>query len=146
MVNDFSIIQQIKSIKERKDELTRVEADISTPTFGDKSLIPIIYQVFKEVLSEQDFQPMPDSPHQRKKFVFVILFLYSPKTLAGYPVPHGLRDSIAKAIELKDVTFISNNIETIVFLYHNDKYFKSDIEYLYTGIINRLKIKGLINE
>ena len=118
---------------------------MSAPTLTDKSLIPVIYEMFREILSEQDFAPMPESPHQRKKFVFVILFLYSPKTLAGYPSPKGLRDAIAKAIGLHDVTFISNNIETVAFLSQNDKYFKKDIEYLYTEIINRLKFKGLIN-
>ena len=145
MENDFSIIQQIKSVKERKEELSRIEQNLSSTILTDKSLIPEIYQLFKQILFEQDFSPMPESPHQRKKFVFVILFLYSPKTLAGYHSPRGLRDAIAKAIGLHDVTFISNNIETVAFLSQNDKYFKEDIEYLYTEIINRLKIKGLIN-
>ena len=82
MMNDFSIIEQIKSVKKRKEELSRIEQNMSTPTLTDKSLIPVIYEMFREILSEQDFAPMPESPHQRKKFVFVILFLYSPKTLA----------------------------------------------------------------
>lgn len=145
MVNDFSIIEQIKLVKEKKEKLSRIEQNLSSPILTDKSLIPEIYELFKRVLSEQDFSPMPESPHQRKKFVFVILFLYSPKTLAGYHSPRGLRDAIAKAIGLRDVTFISNNIETVAFLSRNDKYFKEDIEYLYTEIITRLKIKGLIN-
>ncbi|MCS2244557.1 hypothetical protein AAAY27_17515 [Bacteroides thetaiotaomicron] len=145
MVNDFSIIEQIKLVKEKKEKLSRIEQNLSSPILTDKSLIPEIYELFKRVLSEQDFSPMPESPHQRKKFVFVILFLYSPKTLAGYHSPRGLRDAIAKAIGLRDVTFISNNIETVAFLSQNDKYFKEDIEYLYTEIITRLKIKGLIN-
>lgn len=145
MVNDFSIIEQIKLVKEKKEKLSRIEQNLSSPILTDKSLIPEIYELFKRVLSEQDFSPMPESPHQRKKFVFVILFLYSPKTLAGYHSPRRLRDAIAKAIGLRDVTFISNNIETVAFLSQNDKYFKEDIEYLYTEIITRLKIKGLIN-
>ena len=145
MVNDFSIIEQIKLVKEKKEKLSRIEQNLSSPILTDKSLIPEIYELFKRVLSEQGFSPMPESPHQRKKFVFVILFLYSPKTLAGYHSPRGLRDAIAKAIGLRDVTFISNNIETVAFLSQNDKYFKEDIEYLYTEIITRLKIKGLIN-
>lgn len=145
MVNDFSIIEQIKLVKEKKEKLSRIEQNLSSPILTDKSLIPEIYELFKRVLSEQDFSPMPESPHQRKKFVFVILFLYSPKTLAGYHSPRGLRDAIAKAIGLRYVTFISNNIETVAFLSQNDKYFKEDIEYLYTEIITRLKIKGLIN-
>ncbi|CUQ22977.1 hypothetical protein [Bacteroides thetaiotaomicron] len=145
MVNDFSIIEQIKLVKEKKEKLSRIEQNLSSPILTDKSLIPEVYELFKRVLSEQDFSPMPESPHQRKKFVFVILFLYSPKTLAGYHSPRGLRDAIAKAIGLRDVTFISNNIETVAFLSQNDKYFKEDIEYLYTEIITRLKIKGLIN-
>lgn len=145
MVNDFSIIEQIKLVKEKKEKLSRIEQNLSSPILTDKSLIPEIYELFKRVLSEQDFSPMPEGPHQRKKFVFVILFLYSPKTLAGYHSPRGLRDAIAKAIGLRDVTFISNNIETVAFLSQNDKYFKEDIEYLYTEIITRLKIKGLIN-
>ena len=60
MVNDFSIIEQIKLVKEKKEKLSRIEQNLSSPILTDKSLIPEIYELFKRVLSEQDFSPMPE--------------------------------------------------------------------------------------
>ena len=40
---------------------------------------------------------------------------------------------------------ISDNCADVVFLYQNYGDFSGDIEYLYTEIVNRLRIKGLIN-
>ena len=81
---------------------------------------------------------------KRKKFIFIILFLYAPSVLAGGRMPRGLRDKIAESVNISDKTFISHNIETVVVLYNNYKGFRKDIEYIYSEIVSHLRDEGLI--
>ena len=145
MVKEFSAISELKSIREQKSRLSEREYELSAPILDDLELIPVIYKWFCEIHGERDCSGRNESVHLRKKFIFIILFLYSPSVLAGGRMPMGLRDAIAEAVKLSDITFISHNVETVVFMYQNYKEFRQNIEYLYTEIINRLKIKGLIN-
>lgn len=142
----FSEIAEIKSIREQKSKLSEREAELTAPILTDLNMIGTLYEWYKELLSDQVCPGRVESANQRKKFIFIVLFLFAPSVLAGGRMPNGLRDKIAEAINLKDITFISHNIETIVFLHQNDKYFRKDIEWMYIEIMKRIKIKGLINE
>lgn len=144
MVKEFSTISEIKSIREQKSRLSERERELSTPVLSDMSYIKEIYQWFCELNGERGCPGRNESAHQRKKFIFIILFLYAPSVLADGRTPIGLRDVIAEVTNMTDNTFISHNIKTVVVMFHHDKHFRHSIDYLYTEIINRLKIKGLI--
>lgn len=145
MVQEFSIISELKTIREQKSRLSEIEQELSVPLLNDLSHILIIYEWFCDIQGNRNLPGRNENVHIRKKFIFLILFIYSPSTLAGGRMPVGLRDAIAETLGLKDITFISHNVETVVFMYQNYRDFRRDIEYLYTEIINRLKLKGLIN-
>ena len=142
----FSEISELKSIRKQKSILSERESELSAPIMSDLDYIPTIYKWFCEI---QDFRDCPgnkDSVHIRKKFIFIILFLYAPSVLAGGRMPKGLRDKIAESVNISDKTFISHNIETVVVHYNNYKDFRKDIEYIYTGIVSRLKDNGIISK
>ena len=132
----FSEIAEIKSIREQKSKLSEREAELTTPILTDLNQISVLYGWFRELLSDQACPGRVEGAHQRKKFIFIVLFLFAPSGR----MPNGLRDKIAEAIDLKDITFISHNIETIVFLHQNDKYFRRDIEWMYGEIMKRIKL------
>lgn len=144
MIKEFSVVSELKAIREQKSRLSERENELSAPVLSDLELIPVIYEWFKDVLSEMAFPPQAECITQRKKFIFIILFLYAPSVLAGGRMPKGLRDKIAESVNISDKTFISHNIETVVVLYNNYKDFRKDIEYIYTGIVSRLKDNGMI--
>jgi len=121
------------------------ENALTAPVLKDKSLIHEIYRIFVEVLNERGCPPHIDSVTQRKKFIFIILYLFSPSSLAGGKMTAGLRPEIAKVLGIQSECTISDNCTDVVFLYQNYGDFSGDIEYLYTEILNRLKFKGLIN-
>ena len=78
MVREFSAISELKSIREQKSRLSERESELSAPIMSDLDYIPSIYKWFCEI---QDFRDCPgnkDSVHIRKKFIFIILFLYWP--------------------------------------------------------------------
>ena len=134
---DFNKIIRLKKIRIEKSELSEEENILTSPVLKDKSLIHEIYKIFVELLNKRGCPPNIDSVTQRKKFIFIILYLFSPSSLAGGKMTAGLREEMSRVI--------SDNCADVVFLYQNYGDFSGDIEYLYTEIVHRLKIKGLIN-
>lgn len=145
MVKEFSVVSELKAIREQKSRLSERENELSAPVLSDLELIPVIYEWFKEVLSEMAFPPQVECITQRKKFLFIVLFLFSPSVLAGGRMPNGVRKSLEEVFPNVKPCTISNNLADVVFLYQQYKDFRQDIEYIYTKIVSRLKFKGLIN-
>ena len=145
MVKEFSIVSELESIREKKRRLLERESELSTPLLKDSDLIPVVHEMFKDILSEIDPLPDVESITQRKKFLFIILFLFAPSVLAGGRMPNGVRKVLEEVFPNVRPCTISNNIADVSFLYQQYKDFRQDIEYLDTEIINRLKFKGLIN-
>lgn len=143
---NFDKIIRLKKIRIEKSELSEEENTLTTPLLTDKSLISEIYKIFVDLLNEQGCPPNIDSVTQRKKFIFIILYLYSPSSLAGGKTVCGVREEMSRVLGIHSKTTISDNCADVVFLYQNYGDFSADIEYLYTEILNRLKFKGLINE
>ena len=144
MTKEFSSIIELKSIREQKSRLSERENELSSPELKDLTLIPKIYGWFKEILAGRDCPPNPESVTQRKKFLFIVLFLFTPSTLAGGRIPKGVRAALADVLPEVSPCVISSNIADILFIYNNYKEFRSDIEEVYEGILNRLREKGAI--
>ena len=145
MVKQFSVVSELKAIREQKSRLSERENELSAPVLSDLELIPVIYEWFKEILSEMAFPPQVECITQRKKFLFIVLFLFSPSVLAGGRMRNGVRKSLEEVFPNVKPCTISNNLADVVFLYQQYKDFRQDIEYIYTEIVSRLKFKGLIN-
>ena len=81
---------------------------------------------------------------QRKKFLFIVLFLYAPSSLAGGRLPNGIRAELANVFPDVSPCVISNNIADVSFIYQQYKNFRQDIEYIYRRVIEKLKANLLI--
>ena len=143
MTKEFSSIVELRSIREQKSRLSEREQELASPILTDLSLIPEIFDWFKELLAGMDCPPNPESVTQRKKFLFIVLFLFAPSVLAGGRLPNGIRAEIAGVFPDVSPCVISNNIADVSFIYQQYKDFRQDIEYLYSQIVERLKSKGL---
>ena len=137
---DFNKIIRLKKIRIEKSELSEEENILTSPVLKDKSLIHEIYKIFVELLNKRGCPPNIDSVTQRKKFI-----LFSPSSLAGGKMTAGLREEMSRVLGIQSKSTISDNCADVVFLYQNYGDFSGDIEYLYTEIVNRLRIKELIN-
>lgn len=143
---NFLIIPAIRDLNTTMREIAEEKARLAAPVLRDFDLIPLVYQWFKEAMNELTPHLFIDSPTQRKKFIFIILYLYAPGVLAGDKMPQGLRQRIADAIDLKNVAFISQNLETIVFWCLRDKLFQQAVTSLFRIIEKKLRASGLINK
>lgn len=141
MVKEFSSIVELKSIREQKSRLSERESELAQPMLTDLSMIPRIYEWFKE-LSDEDKKGRKMAVLQRKKFMFIILFLYSPATLAGDKMKVGLRDKLCEVLGLPVKSTLSKNLVNLTFHYRMYKYFRRDIERIYTALMERMKGEG----
>lgn len=115
----FSEIAEIKSIREQKSKLSEREKELTEPILTNLDIIGTLYEWFQEIISSHDCLGRIESVIQRKKFLFIILFLYSPSTLAEGKMLTGLREELAKLFNVSPVV-ISNNCRDVVFLYNWD--------------------------
>lgn len=145
MVQEFSIISELKSLREQKSRISERESELSVPKLTDLELIPEIYKWFCELVGNCGASERRAGVRFRKQFIYIIMFLYSPSTLAGGKITTGLRDILARLLGFKSPTGVSNLCADVTFYYNNYKDYRADIEYLYTEIVNRLRFKGLIN-
>lgn len=144
MTKEFSSIVELKSIREQKSRLSEREQELASPILTDLSLIPEIYDWFKELLAGMDCPPNLESVTQRKKFLFIVLLLFAPSVLAGGRLPNGIRAEISGVFPDVSPCVISNNIADVSFIYQQYKDFRQDIEFIYNQVLEKLKIKGLI--
>lgn len=135
---DFNKIVNLKSIRVEKSNLSEKEQVLSRPLMNDRGLIKEIYTKFVEVLNERCMPPIAGSVLQRKKFIFIILYLYSPSTLAGGKMLKGLRDDICNVLGLNSVSTISDNCSDVVFLYQNYPDFSNDINDVFKAVMERI--------
>lgn len=141
---DFNKIIRLRRIRKEQTELCKEENRLTTPLLTDRGMIGDIYKIFVDVLGERDCPPQPDSVIQRKKFIFIILYLYSPSALAGRKMLGGLREDLSKVLGIQAQTTISDNCADVVFLYQNYSDFCRDVECLYAEIVNRLRDRGVL--
>lgn len=134
----FSEIAEIKSIREQKSKLSEREKELTEPTLTDLNMIETLYGWFQEIISQKGMFGLGNVT-QRKKFIFIILFLYSPSTLAGGKMKNGLRNKLAEVLGVSAQTAISDNRNNLVFSYQLYKYFRQDVDWIYGKILERLK-------
>lgn len=141
---DFDKIIRIRKIRSVKSDLSKEENALARPVLSDKKLIPEIHKVFTSLIVERGCKPATNTVIQRKKFIFIVLYLYSPSSLAGDKMAPGLRDELSNVLGVQAKSTISNNCANLVFLYLNYMDFRKDVELLCNKILSWLKSHGLI--
>ena len=145
MEKKISLLDELKRTRKLIEDLKSTEEELSKPLLQDYNLIHEIYYWFVDIISEANCSPNIDSVFQRKKFLFIVLFLFAPKTLIGSRVPNGIRAELSKLFPKISPCVISNNIADIFFYYTVYEDFQSDIDNILFRIMEKLNDRGLIN-
>lgn len=135
MNKEFSIIYEIISIRKDIASLSLRESELTRPTLSDLNLIPTIYDWFMEAAKEL---PERNKSILNKEFIFIVMFLYSPGTLAGGKMKNGLRSKIGDTLGIIGKSAISDKLDTLVFNYRMYKYFRNDLNNIYSSIMKRI--------
>lgn len=128
----YEIIDRLQDIKHKQSMLSTEENDLSTPRMEDMSKIDKIYRIFCEFESEEGVLPL-----RQKKFLFVVLYFYSPAALAGNKMRRGLREKVASVVGCTSSN-VSHDYKNIPFYYLNYKNFRYDCNELIKYISERV--------
>lgn len=140
---DFQKLIDLKKIREDIDNLKEYERSFAAPIIDDMSKVRDAYDVFIEILSDRDCPPNVESVTQRKKFIFIAMYLFAPGVLIGDSIPKGFRRILSETLNVPG-PLVSNNCDDIVFLYQNYKGFSGDVKSIYAELVKRLYAKGII--
>lgn len=83
MNEEFNKIAELQSVYKEKCVLKNKEAELSEPLLTDLQYIPMIFAWFCQLSGVSSSANGKLNRDQKKEFLFIILFLYSPAALAG---------------------------------------------------------------
>lgn len=127
-----NIIETIKRIEKARTTLRQaiVDNEIATsPKLKDLNLIPKIYEVFEELKGKEI------KVNDRKEFIFVVIYLYSPNKFFGGKMPQGLRRAITKATKVTCASVISATCTELMVLYTTYADFRQNVVELMNKIL-----------
>lgn len=124
------IIETIKRIEKARTALRQAIADnelAKSPKLKDLSLIPKIYEVFEEMKGGNV------TVNDRKEFIFVVVYLYSPYKFFGGKMPQDMRNIISRTTNV-DSAYISRICTELIILYTTYKDFRNAVDELLRNI------------
>ena len=130
-------IVELRKLRAEKETVARRASELEQPVLTDLSLVPTLYGWFREILAGMPRPPGQDSVGQRRKFLFVVIMLYSPKTFCGEVTRAGLCGELSKIFSLTHAT-VSRNISDMVFFYENYRDYADSAEEIYREILKRI--------
>lgn len=142
--NSFSLITELEIVRKQKKRLQLEEARLSAPTLKKIELIPMLYEWFKNMPQNQFVGNCESVNMMKKRFLFIVMYLYSPVFLVGGKMAKGIRGMLAEVLQYESRCSISSLGADVWILYSNYKSFRDPVNESYDLIIEKLKKKGLI--
>ena len=150
MRDSFQVVQELiklKAIKvelhKQEREITRQAEELSKPILSDKKQIKVLYEWF-ENLREEEKLTGSRSVHNRQ-FLFVVILLFSPSTLAGEKLRPGIRNELAEVFKCKSPSSISNLCSDVLLWYQSYEGFRKSTDALYSKLIDKIELKNDLN-
>ena len=133
-------LSKIRFAKDAKEEIKLMEHNVSEalkPAIVNADYINEVYRLF---LSFIEWSGKIMDTNNRKKFLFIAVYLFCPSVLIGHTMPRGFRDRIKELINAKSASTVSNDVANLLFLYNHYKDFREDVDNAYKYIIEGLHL------
>lgn len=137
-------VAALRKVQEKVCELSDVMKELGEPTLEDLTLLPEIYEAYKRVYQRRGCPTEAMVVRNRKKFLMVVLYLYSPKALAGDRMRMGLRKKVSELFGLTTSTPISDNCTGLIVQYHAYADFRRDVDLIFQEVLDTLEDKLII--
>ena len=138
-------LKQGKVFSELEEMIARMRQYMAHPLLSDTRLIGRLYEMFLAKMMEAHPNVKElNNTIQRSKFLFVMMALYSPRTLFfGNKMRCDVRDRLADTTHCAK-TLISHNCRNVVFYYHAYREFREDVDMLFSSIVGDMQSEGLL--
>lgn len=126
-------LEQVKEAFEVQRQLNMKIDRMKGERLTDLSLIPRLYDRYREIASEYGFNA--DSRNgNHKQFLMVLLLLYCPDAVFGGRIFRLLRNAVASALSLKSGHIVYNMRDKAAVWYMNYSRFSSEVDIAYMEI------------
>ena len=134
-------VNELRRIRENIEILREQEEKYSRPILSNMSMIRNLYDVFCMILKCQDCGK-PTESDNRKKFLYAILYIFSPSTLVGGSMRYRMRECVTEIIGCTS-TGVSRDYKTAMFFYDTYNSFRESVDGIIRGM---LKVIGKTDE
>lgn len=131
-------VMALQKVRNKMLELSCKMDELGEPMLDDLSFLPTIYETYLEFFRKRGWQDKANKVYHRQKLILIVLYLYSPRTLAGGKMRIGLRDKLSELFGLSAKTTISDNSAHAVHFYQHYRDFRRDVDLMLTDIVNAL--------
>lgn len=131
---DFNKIERIIEIRQIKSKLSEEENSFTTPMMRNMDMVSELYNKFLTIAPTMTEDHI-NSVNCRKKFLFIVLYMFCPSVLAGGKMPKGLRDELSKVLGIHSKSTISDNCSDVSFLYKNYSKFKKEVNEIFRKLM-----------
>ena len=119
-------VEELRRVRSEIERLKEDERRLSIPILQNMMLIHNLYDVFCVTLKRQEPQADPKDTNSRKKFLYAILYLFSPATLVGDVMRHKLRECVSVVLGCTP-TGVSRDYKTSIFFYATYSGFRESV-------------------
>lgn len=135
---DLGKVSKLQEIRTKIVELNNDIDALGGPLLADLALLPKIYEIYVQYFARRGFPQGATMVYNRKKFIFVCLYLFCPRALAGERMRSGLRKRISALFGLNCSSPISDNTAGLMRLYHAYLDFRCDVEDILDEVFEEL--------
>lgn len=136
---DIAKLTTMQSAVSESRALSNLISEYSTPLLDDVSLIPEMYKAYVKVMGRY---PGIDihSAWNRKKFLMVVAYCYTPVTLVGVRVKKsGLRPAMLKLFGLNSPSALAGDCANLLTLYVVYADFRRDVDLIFDEVRRSLQ-------
>ena len=124
MTIDIEKLHEYNSTQNKIDKLVRAERQLLQPVCTDMARLDSIFRLF----SERNPMTGADRFMLRKQFLFIAVWLYSPRTLVNKKLKSGMRDKLVSVLGLRSPSCVSNEISDLLFFYERYRDFRAGVD------------------
>jgi hypothetical protein len=133
-------VERLRQIHAEMDKLREKEKKLSQPIVDNMGMIQNLYDVFRLALKKQNPKSTPESTADRKKFLYAILYIFSPATLVGEVMRHRLRENVSAVLGCTP-TGVSRDYKTALFFYATYTDFRESVDMIIIDMLDYINKK-----
>ena len=134
---DLRRIRCAKELQEATRNAIALLDESLSPAYTDMGMMGEMYAHFEEFVKRSG---KTLNSANRKKFLFIAVYLFCPSVLIGHAMPRGFRDRIKELIHAKSATTVSNDVANLLFFYNHYRDFREDVDNAYTYILESMNL------